>query len=108
VAIGLMPSNTGEPGGKRTGQQMTHYVIEGGPFDLAFRTMPPAFLLPWSSGRAPDPTGKPKAKKDKVKYTCPVCAANVWGKPDLVIVCGECGEPFSTEAVAEALVSVSG
>ena len=30
--IGLMPSNTGEPGGKRTGQQMTHYIVEDGPF----------------------------------------------------------------------------
>ncbi|UUW74404.1 SprT-like domain-containing protein [Pseudomonas oryzihabitans] len=34
-SIGLMPSDTGEPGGRRCGQQMTHYIIEGGPFDLA-------------------------------------------------------------------------
>lgn len=34
-SIGLMPSNTGEPGGKKTGDQMTHYIIEGGPFDKA-------------------------------------------------------------------------
>jgi hypothetical protein len=59
-------------------------------------------------GRAAEPAGKPKAKKDKVKYTCPGCAANVWGKPGLVVVCGECGEPFSSEAVAEALASVPG
>jgi predicted SprT family Zn-dependent metalloprotease len=32
-SLGLMPSNTGEPGGKKTGQQMTHYIIEGGPFE---------------------------------------------------------------------------
>ncbi|MGC3103750.1 SprT-like domain-containing protein [Pseudomonas aeruginosa] len=34
-SIGLMPSHTGEPGGNRCGQQMTHYIIEGGPFDRA-------------------------------------------------------------------------
>ena len=33
--IGLMPSNTGQPGGGKTGQQMTHYVIEDGPFALS-------------------------------------------------------------------------
>lgn len=33
-SVGLMPSNTGEPGGNRHGQQMTHYIIEGGPFDV--------------------------------------------------------------------------
>ena len=27
----LMPSNTGQPGGGKTGQQMTHYIIEEGP-----------------------------------------------------------------------------
>lgn len=31
-SIGLMPSDTGKPGGKRTGQQMADYVIDGGPF----------------------------------------------------------------------------
>lgn len=31
-AIGLMPSSTGKPGGKRTGDHMADYPIEGGPF----------------------------------------------------------------------------
>ncbi len=34
-AIGLAPSSTGQPGGKRTGDRMSHYIIEGGPFDRA-------------------------------------------------------------------------
>ena len=38
-SIGLMPSDTGEPGGKRHGQQMTHYIIEGGPFDLSCKEL---------------------------------------------------------------------
>lgn len=31
-SLGLMPSNTGQPGGKRTGDNMTHYVIDEGQF----------------------------------------------------------------------------
>lgn len=31
--IGLMPSNTGKVGGKRVGDQMSHYIIPAGPFD---------------------------------------------------------------------------
>lgn len=38
-SVGLMPSHTGEPGGKRLGQQMTHYIIEGGPFDVACKEL---------------------------------------------------------------------
>lgn len=34
-AIGLMPSSTGKPGGKRTGDSMADYAIEGGRFLLA-------------------------------------------------------------------------
>jgi len=34
-AIGLMPSSTGKPGGKRTGDCMADYAIEGGRFLLA-------------------------------------------------------------------------
>src|SRR5205085_2115221 len=31
--LGLMPTDTGEPGGSRVGQRVTHYIIEDGPFD---------------------------------------------------------------------------
>lgn len=34
-AIGLYPSNTGEPGGKEIGESMTHYVVHNGPFNKA-------------------------------------------------------------------------
>ncbi|HFW1078941.1 TPA: SprT family zinc-dependent metalloprotease [Salmonella enterica subsp. enterica serovar Saintpaul] len=33
--VGLMPSDTGQAGGKKVGQSMTHYIITGGPFDQA-------------------------------------------------------------------------
>ena len=37
--VGLYPSNTGKPGGREVGQQMTHYVIEGGAFAVAFEAL---------------------------------------------------------------------
>lgn len=30
------------------------------------------------------------AKKRKIKYKCPTCGTNAWGKPRLNILCGEC------------------
>ena len=89
--IGLIPSNTGEPGGKRTGQQMTHYIEAGGPFDLACRALlDSGFRLSWRD-RAGEDDGKTKGKSgSRVKYTCPSCAAAVWGKADLRLACIEC------------------
>lgn len=34
TAIGLESSTTGMPGGKRTGEKVTHYIVQGGPFDV--------------------------------------------------------------------------
>jgi SprT-like family len=87
--IGLHPSNTGQPGGRETGQQMTHYIVEDGPFDQAFQAMPKDYGIPWTSGLAQmKPT--PKKIESKVKFTCPGCYANAWGKSGLLIKCKPC------------------
>ena len=36
-AIGLIPSDTGAPGGKQTGQKVSHYIAGGGRFERACR-----------------------------------------------------------------------
>lgn len=99
--VGLMPSDSGLPEGKRTGQRVTHYVIDGGPFDVAFQAMPPDCLLPWMSGAAADEKKKPATRPSKVKYTCPGCASNVWGRLGLLITCGACQELFVCEVETE-------
>ena len=38
--IGLIPSDTGEPGGRRTGQSVSHYIDPDGRFIKAFNQMP--------------------------------------------------------------------
>lgn len=90
--IGLMPSNTGQPGGKRTGQQMAHYIIEGGPFYTAFENMPQEIVLPFTHCES---SLKIKVKK-KTKYVCG-CGIKVWGKDGLHITCNECGEQLEVE-----------
>lgn len=144
-AIGLMPSETGQPGGKRTGQAMGDYVIAGGLFDQAtkrllasgfaiswldrFPALPPprpaytpspvsgewmesdaepacdddvilASVSAWTLPPAtmtPSLIEKPKVgnRSNRNKYTCPGCELNVWGKPGLRLVCGDCNMPLA-------------
>lgn len=84
--IGLTPSNTGEPGGKRTGQQMDHYVTPGGAFESVVRDFDGA--LQWQS--IPRMTGASKKSASKTKFTCPECDQNAWGKPTSNLMCGNC------------------
>ena len=96
-AVGLMPSDTAAPGGARVGQSVSHYIIEGGPFARAFERMPAECLLPWQSWE-PTKGKRPGTPISKLKYTCPSCAVNVWGKPGLNIRCGDCDETMEAEA----------
>lgn len=90
--IGLIPSSTGEPGGKKTGQSMTHYIQPGGLFEIvANEFIEKNGCFSWKSF---DYGKEKKERESKIKYTCPVCESNVWGKSGLHIVCGECETEF--------------
>lgn len=46
--IGLIPSDTGQPGGKRVGESMSHYIEDGGAFDTACKELlTTEFKLSW-------------------------------------------------------------
>lgn len=105
--VGLMPSATGKPGGKRTGHRMTHYIIEGGPFDLACRELLSAgFRINWhgrvelrttgfsGGGTSPDPDPQQPGKRDRVKFTCPCCKLNAWAKSTAGLTCTACSVPM--------------
>jgi hypothetical protein len=48
--IGLQPSDTGAPGGKETGQLVTHYIVPNGRFSNAYaRLESEGFRLHWQS-----------------------------------------------------------
>lgn len=134
--VGLPSSDTGKEGGKRTGERMSHYILEGGAFDLVCKKLlTQEFTLSWfdrfppytpdktvnkivSTGEYEDekegdegeesvndefaalteigieiPT-EPKNRSNRLKYRCNGCNSQVWGKPGLSIVCGECDEGF--------------
>ncbi len=159
MAIGLMPSSTGAPGGEIIGEQMMDYILHDGPFNAAFdalvstgfqllwmdrypvvrqekttmtytpqgkpvaqsaplpaaklmlserrEDMPATQALPYSleeldaaftAALAPPlrpaanaiPTTKPRQANYKHKYRCPQCHMQLWGKPDLFVICGGC------------------
>lgn len=118
-SIGLMPSSTGQPGGKRTGEHMADYPIPGGRFLAATdKLLTKDFRISWADrfparhvaaqaleaaaedgaadmdGISLAPATGSQNKPTRTKYTCPACETNVWGKPELKLVCGECGNVY--------------
>jgi predicted SprT family Zn-dependent metalloprotease len=102
-SIGLMPSDTGKPGGKKTGQQMTHYIISGGLFERVCAVLlSDGFKLAWGEivtecDGGVGGKGGGKGKTTRVKFTCPACDVNAWGKPTLKLICGTCLVPMIVE-----------
>jgi hypothetical protein len=96
--IGLIPTATGEEGGKETGQKMHHLIEEGGPFQRACVSLlasQPAILY---SDRTLDENDTRKKKlASKTKYTCPSCELNAWAKPAAPLVCSDCQVPMQSE-----------
>ena len=158
MAIGLMPSTTGQPGGDIVGEHVGDYILHDGPFMAAFNELASSgFQVTWMDrypvvrqetttvtytqlGRPiqldaqapsarmvmnersdhtvrqtfpysieeldaafteafspqllppanPVPSTKPKAINNKHKYRCPKCHMQLWGKPELYVICGEC------------------
>ena len=82
-----------------TGNKVTHEIVPEGWFDrvcakLLERGIQIDYVEAWTEG------GKAKAAKGKlkVKYSCPECGVNAWGKADLrLILCGECDQDMEAE-----------
>ena len=90
-SVGLIPTDTGNPGGKRTGQKVTHYIADGGAYQVAYLELQATgFILQWQSPEETKQKGKPKKLSSKTKFTCPKCGDNMWGKPDSAVVCVNC------------------
>ena len=88
LTIGLPSSDTGEPGGKPTGSKMLDYIEKGGMFEKATAILIKSYTFDFYFE---PPLPKKEKTNSKVKYTCPLCKANAWGKPDLEIDCRPCG-----------------
>lgn len=88
--IGLMPSSTGQEGGKKTGQKVTHYIIKNGKYEKLALHFLRSKKIKLSSFQIS--TSSSNGNRNKIKYSCPSCEMNVWGKPGVNIICGECEE----------------
>ena len=99
LEVGLVPSDTGQPGGKQTGQHMTHYIDPDGAFLRAWSAMPRDLWLPWAALPESERRRTPRAPS-KFAYECPKGHGKVWGKPGLALVCGDCGRAYRSEALA--------
>jgi SprT-like family len=80
-AIGLIPSHTSRPGGRETGQKMSHYIEEGGAYARAYARLECPRILYKDVHDAGESAARKKKTASKTKYTCPGCAANAWAKP---------------------------
>ena len=96
IAIGLIPSDTAQPGGKKTGSSMSHYIDQNGAFKRVFEAMPDDLRLPWLAG----PGMQRQPSRNKVVYQCPECQAKIWGKPDLMVLCNTHDDLIPFERVA--------
>lgn len=110
VEVGLIPSDTGEPGGKPTGQKVSHYIDPQGRFIKAVRKMPKDVILPWRSIGPKDDEKPKKPRRKKQVFICLGCRIKIWcEKPDLNASCEDCGERFLTpEELKEELLSRGG
>jgi hypothetical protein len=86
LAVGLIPTSTGQPGGKTTGFKVVTLVREGGPFAEACEGFPDLEQLPLEEG------GPARADQSKVAYRCD--CATVWGKRGLKLRCLGCKKNF--------------
>jgi predicted SprT family Zn-dependent metalloprotease len=89
-SLGLIPSNTGKEGGKKTGIQMTQYIEEQGKFIYFAKEFLENNKLKWNRLSSNSGVPKKKRKKNKFKFVCSGCGQIAWGKEDAEIVCGKC------------------
>ena len=105
LSIGLKPINTSDPDAE-TGDTINTILIKGGKAMLVLANMPEEISIPFyaeilGDSSVPDkaalpeqtPTPAPKAGK-RMKYTCPKCGTNLWGKAKLNIMCIDCNTIF--------------
>ncbi len=95
LLLGLMPSDTGVPGGRTTGRHMSQFLVPRGRVHglavrwqaaqrplLSWHLMPLLDLLSVTPRRAGGPT--------RHRLTCPTCTAQAWAHCGTRLLCGTC------------------
>ncbi len=117
-ALTLLPTDTGKPGGKTTGDKITHCITPGGTFEqVADQLLTQTYCISWVDRFADAPADKISVEgvdsdelttmgiqlggndpmtnnSNRAKYSH-ICSdqkpVSVWGKPDLELACVTCG-----------------
>ena len=97
LEVGLRPINAKNPD-RMTGQACTHAIEVEGVADRIFATIVDEFGADLVIELPCAKTAKKKPKNSKVKFTCPECGANAWGKDSLHITCADCDQPMLSDA----------
>lgn len=102
--VGLQPTDTGEEGGKETGERVHHLVVPAGAFDrLTTQMIARGYEITWIERPRLDPNAAPEtagedqssSKESKsgkrVKYICPdeSCTQKAWARHDAHLMCGD-------------------
>jgi hypothetical protein len=108
--IGLIPSDTGKEGGRKTGVHMSQYIQPDGLFarvcaDLIAQGIGISFVDRWAAtAKADSGTDYRQDRKqarrnskvaNRTLFRCPECGQGAWGKPSLKIDCRPCSRPMS-------------
>ena len=106
-AVGLVPSTTGTPDGKRTGQKVTHYIEQDGAFEKSAIALMEdlGWSMPWLAldTRTAKAEKRAAAKKaSKSKHECPECHVVARAKADAKLVCGACMVPMEIDNPEDA------
>ena len=95
--IGLHPSDTGFPGGKETGQSVSHFIIEGGPFSVAAAEL---IKTGWQLRYGDVAKSQERKPPVDVKFSCPQCSATAKAKPEVRLTCTDCGQSMACATTA--------
>jgi hypothetical protein len=96
--LGLHPSETGEPGGRTTGQRMSQFMIPGGLFERSLQgLLDQGFEIVWAE--AMNQAGLENGKgidndNRRVPWHCPQCDQRASAKVSALLTCGRCGIDF--------------
>ena len=90
--VGLMPSGTGHPGGKKTGAKISHFILDNG----LFQEVAPQFLAKHGSITFHGVLEEiPRVQQEKkYKFFCLKCPQKAWAYEDASLLCGDCREPL--------------
>ncbi len=90
LEVGLVPSDTGLPGARVTGDRMSHYVMESGPFDPVFHSLSLSLWFDRQQADSPHVT----RTSGRAKFRCRVCPLNAWAKQSALLYWGACMRPL--------------